>query len=135
MIDKTGEGCGLGYLLMRLGLAMVALATTVWLVPGLTFDGSIWALAGIALIFGIVNAIIRPLALFLSAPLILLTLGVGALFVNGLMFWFVVCLADPARLDLGLTSDGFWPAFWGAIVMAIVGWLLGAFVDRNRTVG
>ena len=73
-------------------LAMVALAATVRFVPGLTFDGSIWALAGIALVFGIVNAIIRPLALLLSAPLILLTVGVGALFVNGLMFWFVVWL-------------------------------------------
>ncbi len=120
------------YLLVRLALSMAALTATVWIVPGLSFDGSIWALAGIALVFGIINAVVRPLAMFLSLPVIFLTLGVGALFVNGFMFWIAVWLASPDRLDLGLTSTGFWPAFWGAIVMAIVGWILGILVNRDR---
>jgi putative membrane protein len=118
---------------VRLVLAMATLAATVFIVPGLDFDGSVWALVAIAFVFGIINAIVRPIAMLLSAPLIILTVGIAALFVNGLMFWLVVWLADPGRLNLGLTSEGFWPAFWGAIVMGVVGWLLSALANRDRT--
>ena len=118
--------------LISIVLSMLALTVTVWIVPGLDFDGSVWQLAGIALLFGLVNVTVRPLVMLLSSPLIILTLGIAALFVNGLMFWFVVWISDLARADLGLTSSGFWPAFWGAIVMSIVGFGLGVLTGTRK---
>lgn len=118
--------------LMSIILSMISLTVTVWIVPGLEFDGSFWALAGIALLFGIVNVTVRPLLMLISAPLIIITFGIAALFVNALTFWFVVWIADPARADLGLTANGYWPAFWGAIVMSIVGFALGVLTGSRR---
>lgn len=106
---------------IRLISTMFALWVAVKVVPGLEFDGSVWALAGIALVFGIVNAFIRPILTFLSLPLLIVTLGLFALILNALVFLIVVWLSS--LLDLGLTTTGFWPAFWGAIVVTIVGWL------------
>jgi len=117
--------------LVKLVVITLALAATVRLLPGLDFDGSIWALIAIALVFGVVNAILRPVVKILALPVIILTLGIGALFINGILFWLVVWLAAPERLDLGLTSNGFWPAFFGAIVMGVITWALGTFLDRD----
>ena len=115
---------------LKLIVLTLALGATVKLIPGLEFDGSFWALVGIALIFAVVNSVLRPVAKILALPLIILTLGIGALFVNGLLFWLVVWLAEPGQLDLGLTSDGFWPAFFGAIVMSVITWALEIFLDQ-----
>jgi putative membrane protein len=116
---------------VKLVVTTLSLVATVRLVPGLEFDGSIWALVAIALVFGVVNAVIRPVVKILALPVIILTLGIGALFINGLLFWLVVWLAAPERLDLALTSDGFWPAFFGAIIMGIIAWALGRLLDRK----
>jgi len=125
------KGSDMRSVLMKLVVLTLALAATVRLMPGLDFEGSFWALVAIALIFGVINAVLRPVVKILALPVIILTLGIGALFVNGLLFWVVVWLAAPERLDLGLTSNGFWPAFFGAIVMGIITWALGTFLDRD----
>lgn len=88
--------------------------------PGVRYDG-IGALITAALLLGILNAFVRPLLLILSAPLILLTLGLFILVVNGLMLLCVPTLVP------GFHVDGFWSAFWGAIVIGIISWLLSAF--------
>ena len=67
------------------------------------------------------NAFVRPLLLILSAPLILLTLGLFILVVNGLMLLLVPTFVP------GFHVDGFWSAFWGAIVIGIISWVLSAF--------
>ena len=83
------------------------------------------------------QSVLRPIVKILALPVIILTLGIGALFVNGLLFWLVVWLAEPGQLDLGLTSNGFWPAFFGAIVMSIITWGPGALprpgLSESRT--
>lgn len=109
---------------VRLGSTMFALWVAVKLVPGLTFEGSVWALAGISLVFGLVNAFIRPILTVLSLPLLVVTLGLFTLILNA--FVFLIAVWVSGLLDLGLTTDGFWPAFWGAIVVTIVGWLVNS---------
>ncbi len=82
---------------------------------------SLPALAIAALLLGIVNAIIRPVLLLLSLPFILFTLGFFILVVNALMLWLV------GKLVPGFHVDGFWTAFWGALIISIVNWALSAF--------
>ena len=89
-------------------------------IHGIRYD-TVAALIGASLLLGIFNAFIRPFLLILSAPLILLTLGFFILVLNGLML-----LVVPSVV-IGFHVDGFWSAFWGAIVISIVSWLLSAF--------
>ena len=79
-----------------------------------------------ALILGIVNAVLRPILIIISLPLELVTLGLFTLVINALLFWLV------GTWRLGLAVDGFWPAFWGAIVMAIVSWILSLLTRGPR---
>jgi putative membrane protein len=116
-------------LLIRLVVNAVALIVVAYVVPGIHVSGFGGALLA-ALILGIVNAVLRPVLILLSLPLELLTLGLFTLVINALLLWLV------GALHVGLTVDGFWPAFWGAIVMAIVSWLIALFTrgaeERRR---
>ncbi len=109
--------------LIRLVVNAVALIAVTYIVPGIHVSGLGGAIIA-ALILGVVNAILRPILVVLSLPLELLTLGLFTLVINALLFWLV------GALHVGLTVDGFWPAFWGALVMAIVSWLL-SFLTRG----
>jgi putative membrane protein len=109
--------------LIRLVVNAVALIAVTYIVPGIHVSGLGGAIIA-ALILGIVNAILRPILVVLSLPLELLTLGLFTLVINALLFWLV------GALHVGLTVDGFWPAFWGALVMAIVSWIL-SFLTRG----
>ena len=88
--------------------------------PGISYD-SVAALIGASLLLGILNAFVRPILLIIGAPLILLTLGVFILIVNGLMLYWV-----PSVIG-GFHVANFGSAFWGALVIAIISWLLSAF--------
>jgi len=90
------------------------------IIHGIRYD-SVASLIGAALLLGILNAFLRPILLILSAPLILLTLGLFILVVNGLMLFVV------PGIVIGFHVDGFWSAFWGAIIISIVSWMLSAF--------
>ena len=76
----------------------------------------------VALVFGVINATLRPLTKILTFPLILVTLGIFALVVNGLMLWLTSSLSSS--LGLGFHVSGFWAAFFGALVVSIVSALL-----------
>jgi putative membrane protein len=67
---------------------------------------------------GIVNAILRPILIILTLPIQVVTLGLFTFIINGLLFYWV------GHWGIGLIVDGFWPAFWGAIVLGIVSFLL-----------
>ena len=101
-------------------------AAALWvatrIVPGVTYVGGWLPFLGVALIFGVVNAFIRPVAKVLTFPIIILTLGIFALVVNGLMLWLTSALSGA--LDLGFHVRGFWAAFFGALVVSIVSILL-----------
>ena len=90
------------------------------IISGIRYD-SVGSLLGAALLLGILNAFVRPVLLILSAPLILLTLGLFILVVNGLMLRWVPTFVP------GFHVDGFGSAFWGAIVVGMVSWTLSAF--------
>ncbi len=90
------------------------------IIHGIRYD-TVASLIGASLLLGILNAFVRPFLLILSAPLILLTLGLFILIVNGLMLLVV------PNVITGFHVDGFWSAFWGAIIISIVSWILSAF--------
>jgi putative membrane protein len=107
-------------------------AAALWIatriVPGVTYIGGWLPFLGVALIFGVVNAFIRPVAKVLTFPIIILTLGIFALVVNGLMLWLTSALSDA--LDLGFHVRGFWAAFFGALVVGIVSTLLSMLITE-----
>ena len=92
------------------------------LVRGVTFEGGLVPFFGVALVFGVVNAFIRPVLKVLTFPIILLTLGIFALVVNGLMLWLTSSVSET--LGLGFHVSGFWAAFFGALVVSIVSTML-----------
>jgi putative membrane protein len=116
--------------LIRLVVNAVAIWAAVWLVPGLNYEGSTVSLLLVALIFGIVNALVRPFLLLLTCPFIILTLGLFVLVINTIMLSLTVWLSDI--FDLGLTSTGFWATFLGAIVISIVSSLINLLIKDNN---
>jgi putative membrane protein len=87
-------------------------------------------LIGVAIIFGLVNAILKPLVKVFGCLFYVLTLGLFALVVNALMFLLAGWLSR--LLHLPLYVDGFWPAFWGAIIVSVVSWAINLVLgDRN----
>lgn len=73
----------------------------------------------LALIFGIINAVVRPILTVLGCPFIILTLGLGILLINTLLFFLTGLIGT--QFGVGFTVDGFWPAFSGALIISIIG--------------
>ncbi|MGE5286994.1 MAG: phage holin family protein [Micromonosporaceae bacterium] len=124
--------------LIRILISAAALAVATAVVPGITLTaGSAASKAGtllvVALIFGIVNAVLKPIVKTLGCLFYILTLGLIGLVVNGLLFWLTSWVAD--KLDLPFHVSGFWAAFWGAIIVGVVGWLLNLLVPERRESG
>jgi putative membrane protein len=124
-------------LVVRWIVNAVALLVAAWLVPGIglgapgrTPSGADWGtLLVVALIFGIVNAVIRPIVILLSLPLEIITLGLFTFVINALMLLLTSGIAQ--RLGLNFLVDGFRPAFVGALVVSIVSFLLNRTVARR----
>jgi putative membrane protein len=117
--------------IVRLLVNAAALWVATRIVPGVDYAGGWVPFFGVALVFGVVNAFVGRLAKVLTFPLILVTLGLFLLIVNGLMLWLTSALAQA--LGLGFHVGGFGPAFWGALVVSIVSTTLGFLVvDRSR---
>jgi putative membrane protein len=112
------------HFVFRWAITTVAVMVASSIIHGIRYD-SVASLIGAALLLGILNAFLRPILLILSAPLILLTLGLFILVVNGLMLFVV------PGIVIGFHVDGFWSAFWGAIIISIVSWMLSAFFRGN----
>ena len=119
------------HLLLRLIINAIALfAATQVGIPGLRFDGDWKTIVVVAFIFGLVNALIRPLLALLTCPLILLTLGLFTLVINALMLALTGWFAQ--QFNLAFVVDGFWAAFIGALVVSIVSWALALVVGAER---
>jgi len=119
-------------LLIRWVIASLALFAAAWLVPGITVEGSGWVVyAVMAVILGLVNAIVRPLLKLLTCPLIILTLGLFTLVINGVTLWLASAIAQ-SWFGVGFKVDGFWPAFLGALIVSIVTVVLSALVREER---
>ncbi|HLX01672.1 MAG TPA: phage holin family protein [Trinickia sp.] len=103
----------------------LALLIITYLVPSIHIRSFGTALI-IALVLGLINAIIRPVLILLTLPVTIVTLGVFILVINALCFW--LC----ASLLKGFEVSGFWAAFFGSILYSIVSWLLSALIFGNR---
>ncbi len=116
------------YLLIRLIINAIALYVATLFVPGLTFDGHWTTLAVVALIFGLVNALVRPLLELLTCPLIILTLGLFTFVINAVMLALTSWVAG--QLNLGFHVNDFGAAFIGALVMTLVSFVLNLVVSE-----
>lgn len=110
----------------------VALYAAVATIPGIHPQSTGWlSFIWLALIFGLLNALLRPLLKFLTCPLIILTLGVFSLLINTFLFWLAGVVG--ANFHVGFTVDGFWPAFLGGLVVTVVSVALTMiFKDEKR---
>ncbi len=116
--------------LIRLLVNAAALYVATQIVPGVTYTGGDWVpFLGVALVFGLVNAFVRPVTWILTFPFIIVTLGLFLLVINGLMLWLTSRLSGA--LGLGFHVAGFWSAFWGALVVSLVGMALNAVLRRQ----
>jgi putative membrane protein len=121
-------------LILRWLITTLALYVAVLLVPGIMFDEAqgAWRLILVALVFGGVNALLRPLLTILTCPLILLTFGIFFLVVNALLL--MATSWASLKLGLGFTVTGFWPAFAGGLVVSIASTVLFAITGRPKVV-
>ncbi|AXE27148.1 phage holin family protein [Streptomyces globosus] len=114
-----------------------ALAVAIWLVSGITLDDHSSSLGHrtltlvlVALVFGLVNLIVKPVVKLLSLPLFVLTLGLFTLVVNALMLLLTSWLAK--QLDLSFHVDGFWSALLGGLIISVVSWAVNlALPDKD----
>lgn len=107
------------YLLLRWLINAATLLGIAYYIPGIHVRGFYAALMA-ALILGLVNAVIKPIVVFLTLPVNVLTLGLFTFVTNAFLFWFV------ATVVKGFDVTGFWPAFWGALIMSVVSRLVGS---------
>ena len=122
--------------LLRLVANAAALAVATWLLAGiqLTAVGTgdkVLVLLVVALVFGIVNAVVKPVFTAVTACIVLLTLGLFLLVINALMLLLTSWVAG--KIGIGWYVDGFWTALLGSIIVSVVSFVLNAFFpDRNQ---
>jgi putative membrane protein len=120
--------------LLRLIITAAALWVAVQVIPGIDFTGSTLQLLGVALVFGAVNAVIRPILLLLSCPCVLITLGLFIFVVNAAMLWLTGVVSNA--FNWGFSVSGFWPALFGGLVVGIVSTtlniLLGDKTEKSK---
>ena len=116
--------------LLRLFVNAAGLYVATRLVDGVQFEGDWLTLVGVALVFGVVNAIVKPVTKFFTFPLIILTFGLFLLVINGLML--VLTSRISGWFDLGFTVSGFRAAFLGALVVTIINALAGLVIGDSK---
>jgi putative membrane protein len=117
---------------VRLLVNAAALWVATQIVSGVTYAGGWIPFFAVALIFGVINTIVGFAAKILTFPLILVTLGVFIFIINGLMLWLTSAVSSA--LGLGFRVNGFWPAFWGALVVSLVSTALSWMVRPPRVI-
>jgi putative membrane protein len=123
----------MGGFLVRLVINAVALYAAVALLAGrgITPQTDNWlSFIWLALIFGLINAILRPILVVVGCPFLILTLGLGSLLINTLLFYLAGLIGQS--FGVGFQVDGFWPAFLGALIVSIVSFALNSLIRDNR---
>ena len=113
--------------ILRIIVYTLALLLAAHVVPGIRLDGLASALVA-GLLLGLVNAVVRPILVVLTFPITLLTLGLFLLVLNAFCLWLVSVFVSGFRVA------GFWPAFWGALLVSIVSWILTALISDSGRV-
>lgn len=112
-------------------IVALALVVAAWALPGIAVYGNAWvAYLTMAAILALVNALLRPFLKVLTCPLILLTLGLFLLFINGFTLWLSAKIAQS--FGIGFQVRGFWDAFLGGLVVSVVSWVLAAILQPRR---
>lgn len=122
-------------LFWRIVAAMVATAVAVLVIPGITLTGNglvgkIMTLLIVALIMGVINAVVKPFTQVVSFVVILLTMGLFLLVINALMLLLVSWICG--QLQVGFHVNGFWSALFGSIIISLVSALIGSMVVQRR---
>lgn len=112
--------------ILRWAINAIALYVAVLIVPGIEFRGDWVGVLWLALISGLLNALVRPLLKFLTCPLIILTLGFFTIFINTGLLLLTTKIGQA--LNIGISVDGFWPAFFGSLVISIVSVIMSLFL-------
>ena len=123
---------------MRFILRLLATAAALWvavlLLEGISYTGGWVGMLIVALVFGLVNAVIRPILKVLTCPLVVLTLGLFVFILNALMLWLAAEISQG--FGIGFYVEGFWAALVGALIVGVVSTLLnllvGAKSERTR---
>ncbi len=123
------------WLVLRLLITAAALFVATAVVPGIhllagTTLAKVTTLVVVALIFGVVNAVLKPIVKTVGCVFYVLTLGLIGLVVNALLFLLTSWVAGKLHEPFHIT--GFWPAFWGAIIVGVVSWLLSLTLGERR---
>ncbi len=113
--------------LLRTGITALGLAAAAALVPGIDYDQTLTLLVA-ALFLGFVNAVVRPLAIILTLPITLLTLGFFLWIINGLMLALVAALLDGFRVE------GLLPAMLGSVIVGLTSWVGSSFIGSGARV-
>jgi putative membrane protein len=119
-------------ILIRWIITTLAVFLAARLVPGITVQGSGWVVyAVMAAVLGLVSAVVRPILKLLTCPLILLTLGLFTLVINAATLWLSSEIVNWLWPNMVFNVDGFWPAFWGALIVSVVTAILSALVKEE----
>jgi putative membrane protein len=116
--------------LLQLLINAAALWVAIQLVDGISHTGSWWSLMLVALVFGVINASVRPLVKLLSLPILILTLGLFIFIINALMLRLTSWVSG--LLGLGFHVEGFWAAFLGGLIVSIVSLMLSIFTGARK---
>ncbi len=108
--------------ILRWAINAAAIFLAIRFVPGISLQSGWLSVIWLALIFGVVNALVGPLVKLLTCPLIILTLGLFTLLINTFLFWLTGQIGH--LFGIGLTMNGFWPAFLGGLVVTVVSVIL-----------
>ncbi len=118
-------------LILKLAITILGVWIAFSIVDGLAYE-ELWKLAVVGLLVALVNGIVKPLMNLLSLPIVILTLGLFLLITNAIALQLVIWLSAPERLDLGITSTGFfWATFLGALVISVVRFIAERLFDVN----
>lgn len=120
-------------IIIRWLIVAVALVIAARVVPGIRVDDTnAWVAVGVmALVLGLVNAVIRPVLSLLSCGFIVLTMGLFMLVINAATLW-VASYISVNWLGVGFHVNGFWPAFWGALVVSVVSFVLSMVFHEGK---
>ncbi|MBB5914440.1 putative membrane protein [Nocardia transvalensis] len=126
---------------MVLLLRLIINAVAIWLAAAWVADidlvspsdqgtgAKIVVVLAVAIVFGLVNALVKPIVKLLSLPLVIVSLGLFLLVINALMLWLTAKITETT--EYGLRVHGFWAAIFGAIIITLVNWVLGILVPDN----
>jgi putative membrane protein len=116
------------YLLARWAVLALAIAVTAWLLPGFTIHEGVVGTLIVAAVLGLINAFIRPIVMFLTCPLVIVTLGLFALVVNAMMLSLTAWLL-PELVSL----DNFWSTLFASVIISVISAVLMVFVHDNKS--